>query len=88
MTLFGGSGSLDDGRPAAPEQARLLAADRLAVVAEDLGMVDVDAGEDDAVGVEDVDRVAAAAQTHLENDQPRAPSLASKRAMASSVNSK
>ena len=58
-----------DRRPAAPEDARLLAADRLAVVAEDLGVVDVDAGEDRAVGIEDVDRVEAAAQADLEDDQ-------------------
>ena len=41
----------------------------LAVGAEVLDVVDVDAGDDGAVGVEDVDRVEAAAEADLEDHQ-------------------
>jgi hypothetical protein len=57
----------DDGGLAAAQDAGLLAADGLAVVSEELGVVDVDAGQHRAVGIEDVDRVEAAAEADLED---------------------
>jgi hypothetical protein len=59
----------DDRRPAAAQDARLGEADRLAVAAEVLGVVEVDARQHRAVGVEDVDRVEAAAEADLEDDE-------------------
>ncbi len=60
-------------RAARAHDAGLLAADGLAVGAEELDVVDVHAGDDGAVGVDDVGRVQAAAQAYLQDRhvQPR-----------------
>ena len=60
----------------------------LAVGAEELGVVDVDAGDDGAVGVEGVDRVEPAAEAHLEDHQVERRRCAAGAAIASVVNSK
>ena len=57
----------DDGRPAGPEDTRLLPPDRLAVGAEPADVVDVDGGDHRHVRVEQVDRVEPAPDTHLEH---------------------
>src|SRR4029078_3855314 len=59
----------DDRRLAAAKNPRLLAADRLAVGAEVLAVVDVDAGPDRAVAVERGDGVEPAAEPDLEDDE-------------------
>mmetsp|Transcript_6782 Transcript_6782/g.28607 ORF Transcript_6782/g.28607 Transcript_6782/m.28607 type:complete len:417 (+) Transcript_6782:603-1853(+) len=59
----------DDHRPAGPHDAGLLAADALAVRAEELGVVEVDAGDDRAVAVDDIDRVQPTTQAHFEDDE-------------------
>jgi hypothetical protein len=46
---------------------RLLQADRLAGVAQELGMINVDAGHDRAVGVDEVDRIEPPAQPDLQD---------------------
>jgi hypothetical protein len=48
---------------------RLLAADRLAVGPQVLGVVEVDAGDDRAVGVDRVHRVQPAAHAHFQDHQ-------------------
>src|SRR5206468_11434233 len=62
-------GIADDGGLAGAHDPRLLAADRLAVAAEELDVVDVDAGDHGAVAVEGIDRVEATAKPDLEHDQ-------------------
>jgi hypothetical protein len=52
----------------ATEDARLLEADRLAVVAEEGLVVEVDAHDDGDVGVDDVDRIEPPAEAHLEDE--------------------
>jgi hypothetical protein len=56
-----------DGGLAGAQDAGLLEADALAVGAEVFHVVEVDAGDDRAVGVDDVDRVEPAAQADLED---------------------
>ena len=59
-------------RPAGPHHTRLLPADRLAVRAQVVLVVEVDAGDDGAVGVDQVHRVQPATQTDLQNGQLQA----------------
>ena len=49
------------------EDMRLFPADLLARIAEILLVIQVNAGEDRAVGIDDVDRIQAPAQTHFEH---------------------
>ncbi len=56
-----------DGRPASAEYMRLFPADALAVVAQVGLVVQVDAGQDRAIGVDQVDRIEPAAQADLED---------------------
>jgi hypothetical protein len=51
-----------DGRPAGAQDAGLLAADTLAVRAEEVHVIEVDAGDHRAIGVDDVDRIEPPAQ--------------------------
>ncbi len=60
-------GVADDGGTARPHDAGLLPADGFAVRSQELRVVDVDAGDDRAVGIHDIGRVEAAAQAHLQD---------------------
>ena len=57
----------DHGRAAGAEDAGFLAPDRLAIGSEIIDMVDADAGEHGAIGIDDVHRVEPPAQPHLEH---------------------
>jgi hypothetical protein len=59
----------DNDRAAGAHDAGLLVADGLAVGAEELDMVDIDAGDDRAGRLDDVDRVQPAAQADLEDHE-------------------
>ena len=54
-------------RAAGAHDAGLLPADGFAVVAQQFHVVEVNAGDDGAVGIDDVDGVQAAAQAHFQN---------------------
>ena len=56
-----------DGRLAGAENAGFFEADRFARGAEEIGMVDVDAGDDGNIGVDHVDRVEAPAESYFED---------------------
>ena len=51
----------------APHDSRLLSADRFAVVAEPILMIEVDAHDQRAVGIYCIDRIQAAAHANLQN---------------------
>ena len=57
----------DHGRPAGAEDAGFLAPDRLAIRPEIIDMVDADAGQHGAIGIDDVHRVEPPAQAHFEH---------------------
>ena len=59
----------DDGRLAGAHDLGLLQANRLTVWPEVLHVIEIDAGDDGAVGIEGVDGVIAPAQPDLENHQ-------------------
>ena len=56
-----------DGRAAGAQDAGLLEADALPVGTQELHVVEVDAGDDGAVGVDDVDGIEATAETDLQD---------------------
>jgi len=56
-----------DHRPPGSHDARLLTPDAFTVLAQNGGVVDVDAGDDGAIGIHDVDRIEPPAQTHFQN---------------------
>ena len=58
-----------DRRPARAIDVRLFQPDRVARVAQPVGMVDVDAGDDGDIGVDHVDGVEASAQAYLEDGE-------------------
>ena len=60
-------GIADHHRPAGAHDAGLLAADALAVRPQEFHMVDVDAGDDGAIGVDHIGGIQPPAQAHLEN---------------------
>ena len=57
----------DDGRLAGTKNMRLLKADFLARVTQIILMIEINAGEDGAIGIDDIDRIEPPAQTHLQN---------------------
>ncbi len=65
---FRRSGLGADDRTSGAEDARLFARDVLARRSEIVHVVEIDAGDDGDVGVDDVDRVETAAQAHFEHD--------------------
>ncbi len=62
-------GLTQDHRLPATDDAGLLGADCFAVFAQPFGMVDVHSGDHGHIGVDDVDRIQATAQTHFQNRQ-------------------
>src|SRR5690606_159848 len=57
-----------DRRLARTEDAGLFKGDLLARVAEKIHMVEIDAGDDGAIRIVDIDRIETAAEADLEND--------------------
>ena len=57
----------DDDRTAGAHDAGFLEAYALAVRAKEVHVVQVDVGDDGAIGIDDVDRIQAPAQPHLQN---------------------
>ncbi len=68
-----GDGIAADGRPAAAIDMGFFEADFFTRVAQPVGVVQVDAGDDGDVGIDDVDGIQASAQADFEHDrvQPR-----------------
>ena len=62
-------GIADDRRLARAHHLRLLGADRFAVRAKVLGVVQVDAGDDGAIGIDGIDRVVATAEADFEDHE-------------------
>src|SRR5689334_15468054 len=56
----------DDGRPARAQNAGLLAADAVDVVAKPVLMIQIDGGHNRGIGIDDVDGIQAPAETDLE----------------------